>query len=180
MRCVFVAGIHPSRTCMSGSFESVRWNACVHRLDLSFSFIRQSFGGMESEPMLTPREKSPLQEKFSAREDRTHDVASSRTASPTHYQGAIPAPVVSSRQHRPQGSVISGKRDQIGLNSASTGASETCPPPPNSHPFSRRPSAPLTFLLPMSSCCLTIFPLFSSLKNLINQPHSQHRNSKRH
>ena len=33
-RCVFVAGIHPSRTWTSGSFESVRWNACVHRLAL--------------------------------------------------------------------------------------------------------------------------------------------------
>ena len=31
---VFVDGIHPSRTWMSGSLESVRWNACVHRLDL--------------------------------------------------------------------------------------------------------------------------------------------------
>ena len=31
---VFVAGIHPSMTCMSGSFESARRNACVHRLDL--------------------------------------------------------------------------------------------------------------------------------------------------
>ena len=27
--CVFVAGIHPSRTGMSGSFESKQWNACV-------------------------------------------------------------------------------------------------------------------------------------------------------
>ena len=32
--CVFVASIHPSRTWMSGSFESVRWNACMHRVDL--------------------------------------------------------------------------------------------------------------------------------------------------
>ena len=32
--CVFVAGIHQSRSWMSGSFESVGWNACVHRLDL--------------------------------------------------------------------------------------------------------------------------------------------------
>ena len=32
--CVFVAGIYPSRTWTSGSFESERWNACVHRLDL--------------------------------------------------------------------------------------------------------------------------------------------------
>ena len=38
---------------------------------------------MESEPMSTPREKSPLQEKFSSEEDGTHDAASSRTASPT-------------------------------------------------------------------------------------------------
>ena len=54
---------------MSGSFESVRWNACVHRLDLGSYFHRKEFwrgvggggggGGMESEPMLTPREKIP-------------------------------------------------------------------------------------------------------------------------
>ena len=44
--------------------------------------------------MLTPREKyiSPPLEKFSSEEDRTHDAASSRTVSPTHYQRAIPAP----------------------------------------------------------------------------------------
>ena len=30
--CDFVDGIHPSRT--RTSFETVRWNACVHRLDL--------------------------------------------------------------------------------------------------------------------------------------------------
>ena len=50
------------------------------------------WGEMESEPMLTPREKSPLLETFSLEEYRTHDAASSRTASPTHYQRAIPAP----------------------------------------------------------------------------------------
>ena len=32
--CVIVAGIHPSRTKISESFMSVRWNAYVHRLDL--------------------------------------------------------------------------------------------------------------------------------------------------
>ena len=41
--------------------------------------------------MLIPREKYSLPEKFSPEEDRTHDAASSRTASPTHYQRAIPA-----------------------------------------------------------------------------------------
>ena len=46
-----------------GSFESVRWNACVHRLDLSlYSHPKEFFGGMEFEPMLSPREKSPLPE----------------------------------------------------------------------------------------------------------------------
>ena len=42
--------------------------------------------------MLTPREKSPLPGKFFSKEDRTHNAASSRTVSPTHYQRAIPAP----------------------------------------------------------------------------------------
>ena len=32
--CVFVDSFYLSRTRMSGSFESVEWNACVHRLDL--------------------------------------------------------------------------------------------------------------------------------------------------
>ena len=44
--------------------------------------------------MLTAREKSPLPEKFSLGEYRTHDAASSRTASPTHYQRAVPAPTL--------------------------------------------------------------------------------------
>ena len=43
--CVFVAGIHPSRTWTSGSFESVRWNACVHRLDLGLYSHPKEFGG---------------------------------------------------------------------------------------------------------------------------------------
>ena len=80
---------------MSGSFERVRWYAHVHRLDLSLYSHPKEFGGMESEPMLAPREKSPLPEKFSSEEDQTHDAASSRTASPLHYQRVIPAPYVS-------------------------------------------------------------------------------------
>ena len=55
---------------------------------------------MESEPMLTPRKKSPLLgKKSSSEEDQTHDAASRRTASPTHYQpnysGATTRPVTS-------------------------------------------------------------------------------------
>ena len=47
---------------------------------------------MESEPILTPREKSLPVEKFSSEEDWTHDSASCMTVSPTHYQQAILAP----------------------------------------------------------------------------------------
>ena len=90
--CLLVASIHLSRTRMSGSLESVRWNACVHRLHLSLYSYPKEFGGMESEPMSTPRKKSPPLEKFSQEEDRTHDAASSRTASSTHNQRAIPTP----------------------------------------------------------------------------------------
>ena len=35
---VFVASIHQSRTWISGSFESLWWNACVHRLDLGLNY----------------------------------------------------------------------------------------------------------------------------------------------
>ena len=55
------------------------------------------FWGMESEHTLTPKEKSPLPENFSPKEDRTHDTTSSRTARPTHYQRAFS---FSSRWHR--------------------------------------------------------------------------------
>ena len=54
--------------------------------------IWKNLGGMESEPMLTPREKSSLPEKFSSEEDHSHDVASHMTVNPKHYQQAIPEP----------------------------------------------------------------------------------------
>ena len=41
----FVAGIHPSRTWTSGSFESVRWNAYMHRLDLGLYSHPKEFLG---------------------------------------------------------------------------------------------------------------------------------------
>ena len=72
---VFIASIHLSTT-------------------LVYTLIQKSLGVMKSEPMLTPREKSPLPEKkISLEEDRTHDAASSKTASPTHNQWAILAPL---------------------------------------------------------------------------------------
>ena len=41
----FVAGIYPSRTWTSGSFECVRLNACVHRLDLGLYSHSKEFLG---------------------------------------------------------------------------------------------------------------------------------------
>ena len=73
---VYVASFHPSKTWMSGSFKSVWWIACVHRLD-----------------HVNSNGKSSLPEKFSSEEDQTHNAESSRTASPTHLQRAIPAPI---------------------------------------------------------------------------------------
>ena len=38
-------GIHPPRTWTSGSFLAMRWNACVHRQDLSlYSHLKESLG----------------------------------------------------------------------------------------------------------------------------------------
>ena len=48
------------------------------------------FGGMEFEPMLTPREKSPLS-KISPEEDRTRDAVDSE---PKHYQLSYSGPLV--------------------------------------------------------------------------------------
>ena len=62
-----------------------RMHVCTDQTSV-YTLTRERFRGMESEPMLTPREKSPLPEKSSSEEDRTHDAASHRTASPTHYQ----------------------------------------------------------------------------------------------
>ena len=43
--CVFAAGIRTSWTLTSGSFESLLWNACVHRLDLGLYSHQKGFGG---------------------------------------------------------------------------------------------------------------------------------------
>ena len=47
--CVFIAGLHPSRIWMPGSFEPMRWSACEHRLDLSFHSHLKEFCGYARE-----------------------------------------------------------------------------------------------------------------------------------
>ena len=63
---------------------SVRWNVCVHRLDLGLFSHPKAFKVMESEPTLTPRGKIPS--TGGSEEGRTRDSASRRTESPTHYR----------------------------------------------------------------------------------------------
>ena len=48
---------------MSGSYDSMQWNACVHRLDLSLYSHPKEFWGNGLDLVLTPRGKSPLPEK---------------------------------------------------------------------------------------------------------------------
>ena len=62
----------------------------MHRLDLGlYSHPKEFLGGMEFEPMLTPREKSPLP-KMSPEEDRTRDAVDSE---PKHYQLSYSGPL---------------------------------------------------------------------------------------
>ena len=83
--CVFVAGIHSSRAWLSGSFQSVWSNACVHRLDLGLYSHPKEFYGMESEPMLTPKEKSPLPETQRRVKPATLHHAGQRTKHTTDW-----------------------------------------------------------------------------------------------
>ena len=83
-------------------FESVRWNACVHILDLGLcshpkeflgNGVRNHVNAKGENPLYrTKKKKKKKKKKSSSEEDRTHDAASSRTVSPTHYQRTILAP----------------------------------------------------------------------------------------
>ena len=55
------------------------------------------FGGMEFEPMLAPREKSPVP-KMSPEEDRTRDAVDSE---PKHYQLSYSGPLVCNNSRIP-------------------------------------------------------------------------------
>ena len=87
--CVFVAsihGIHERQDLLSPCDEMhVLYAQTRPRFILSSEGV---FGGMEFEPMLTPREKSPLP-KMSPEEDRTHDAEDSE---PKHYQLSYSGP----------------------------------------------------------------------------------------
>ena len=88
---VFVAGIHPSRIWISGSPESVRWNACVHRLDLGLYSHPKEFRGNGIRTHVNSEGKIP---SGSFEEDRIDDTASRRTANSTHYRLSYPGPLL--------------------------------------------------------------------------------------
>ena len=69
---------------MSGSFESERWNACAHRLNLALYFHPKKCLGNLSRTIVNSKGKFPS--TGGSGEGRTCDAASRRTASSTHYQ----------------------------------------------------------------------------------------------
>ena len=70
--------------------ESVRWNPCVHRLDLGFYSHPKEFWRNWVRTHVNSKGKVPS--TGSSEEDRTHDAKSSRTASLTHYRLSYPPP----------------------------------------------------------------------------------------
>ena len=69
---------------MSGSFESVQWNVCVHRLDLGLYSHLKEFWGNGVRTHVNSKGKIPSTR--GKEQDQTRDSASCRTVSPTHYQ----------------------------------------------------------------------------------------------
>ena len=61
----FFAGIHSSRAWMLGNFESVWWNAYVHRLDLGLYSYPKEFWGQWSQNPCWIHGKNPLYQKNS-------------------------------------------------------------------------------------------------------------------
>ena len=51
---------------MSGSLESVRWTACVHRLDLGLYTHLKEFGGNGVRAHINSKGKVPSTRKFSS------------------------------------------------------------------------------------------------------------------
>ena len=75
---------------MSESFESVRWNACVHRLDLGFHSNPKEFMGNGVRSHVNSEGK--ISSTGGSEEVRTCDAAPRRTTSPTHYRLSYSGP----------------------------------------------------------------------------------------
>ena len=88
--CVFVAGIHPSRTWMSASSECVQWNACTHRLNLDLYYHLKEFTGNGVRTHVNSKGKIPS--TGGSEEGWTHDAASSGQRAQHTTYWAIPRP----------------------------------------------------------------------------------------
>ena len=91
--CVCVAGIHPSRTWMSVSFESVRWECMCAQTRPRFTFSSERvFGGNGVRTHDNSKGKIPSTGKIlptgASKPTTLHHEG---TVSLTHYQRAIPA-----------------------------------------------------------------------------------------
>ena len=65
---------------MSGSFESVQWNACLHRQDLGLYSHPKEFWGNGVRSHVNSEEK--ILSTGGSEEGQTHDAVSRKTASP--------------------------------------------------------------------------------------------------
>ena len=74
---------------MSGPTESLRWNACVHSLDLGYTLNRNRFVEW-SQNLVNSKGKIPS--TGGSAEGRIREAASLRTASPTHYRLSFSGP----------------------------------------------------------------------------------------
>ena len=75
---------------------SMQWNACVHRLDLSFFSHPKEFwgwgGGGGNGVRIHVNSKGKIPSTGISEENQTHAAAASRTASPTHDQLSYSGP----------------------------------------------------------------------------------------
>ena len=87
---VFLLSFHPSRTWMSGSFQSVRWSACVHRLDMCLYSHLKEFLGNGARNRVNLKKKSALLEAQRGFDPTTLHHAGQRAQHTINW--AIPAP----------------------------------------------------------------------------------------
>ena len=76
---------------MSGFFECVRWNACVHRLDLGLYSHPKEFRANGVRTHVDSKGKTLY---WKLGEDQTPAAASCRTVSPTHYGLSYSSPLL--------------------------------------------------------------------------------------
>ena len=75
---------------MSGSFESMRWNACVHGLDVGLYSHPKEF--LENGVRTHENSKGKIPSTGGSEDGQTRDSASRRTASPMLYRLSYSGP----------------------------------------------------------------------------------------